>query len=80
MRDIKRKRTGQEMKTNGMCFVPRSLVLQRIDAASASKKKCKNSGKAEATMEGRQSERVEKGTGGRGRGVGGGGGGAGTVG
>ena len=41
-------------------------------ALSQCNKKSKNGGKAEATMEGKRSERVGEGTGGRGRGLGGG--------
>ena len=65
---------GQEMKTNGPVLCVEDLRLaahRRLPLpASASKKKSKNGGKAEATMEGKRSERVGEGTRARGRGLG----------
>ena len=58
------------MKANGPMFCVEVLRLaahRRLPlSASAGKNKNKNGGKAEATMEGKRSERVREGTGGRG--------------
>ena len=57
----------------GLCFVSRTLGLQRFDGCRCQPvqaRKKQEWRKGEATMEGKRSERVVEGTGGRGRGLG----------
>ena len=57
---------GQEMKTNGPVLCVEDLRLaahRRLPLSASANKKSKNGGKAEATMEGKRSERVREGTG-----------------